>query len=293
MKNFYSAVLIAMMPVAGMSQIGVGTTSLDATAMLQVNASASTNAKGFLGPRVALTSTSANSPFSVTPATGLMVYNTATAGSGVSEVTPGYYSYTGSGWERLAAPPTTFVGGSATGFPVTGGPTAYMYGTEWGWSPIGSIELPPGRWEVIAEYTCVPADNYILGTTTLTSRENVYWLATNPTIASFPSGKYPLNLSGLTGGVGPTTDALFPGAAVSLQKVSSIELENPSLIKTIHHYPKQSMKFYVNNTGATSKTYYLHFHESIINSGETSSDGPGFGYQGNSGENRLYAIRIN
>ncbi len=292
MKNFFTVAMIAFLPVFGQAQIGVGTTSLDATAMLQVNASASTNAKGFLGPRVALTSTSANAPFSVTPATGLMVYNTATAGSGVNEVTPGYYTYTGTGWERLAAPPTTFVGGTATGFPVTGGPTAYMYGTEWGWEPIGSIDLPPGRWEVIAEYTCVPADNYILGNENITSRENVYWLATNPTIASFPTGKYPLNLSGLTGGVGPTTDALFSGAAVSLQKVSSIEIDG-GLIKTIHHYPKQSMKFYINNTGATSKPYYLHFHESIINSGEPFLDGQGFGYQGNSGENRLYAVRIN
>lgn len=292
MKNFYTAVMIALMPAISMAQIGVGTTSLDATAMLQVNASASTNAKGFLGPRVALTSTSANSPFSVTPATGLMVYNTATAGSGVNEVTPGYYTYTCTGWERLAAPPTTFVGGTASGFPATGGPTFYIYGSGWGWSPIGNIELPPGRWEVVAEYTCVPDDNYILGSDFITSRENIYWLATNSTAATFANGKYPINLTGLTGGVGPTTDAMFSGAATSLQKVSSIQMDGGS-IKNFYHYPKQSMKFYINDSGATNKTYYLHFHESIINSGEGLMDGQGFGYKGNSGENRLYAVRIN
>lgn len=154
MKIYYSAVLIALMPVAGMSQIGVGTTSLDATAMLQVNASASTNAKGFLGPRVALTSTSANTPFSVTPATGLMVYNTATAGSGSTAVTPGYYSYNGTTWDRLATQPVMFVDGTAGNLRGTRIDYGFSYGMP---SPtnVGNIVLPPGRWEIRADYTVV------------------------------------------------------------------------------------------------------------------------------------------
>ncbi len=119
MKNFLILLLSWLTPVVLMAQIGVGTTSLDATAMLQVNASASTNAKGFMGPRVALTSTSANTPFSVTPATGLMVYNTATAGTGSTAVTPGYYSYNGTSWDKLAAQPVTFVDGSPGSLPLT------------------------------------------------------------------------------------------------------------------------------------------------------------------------------
>ncbi|MDI6833570.1 MAG: hypothetical protein QMD02_06995 [Bacteroidales bacterium] len=54
--------------------------------------------KGLLIPRVALTSTSSASPIT-SPATSLLVYNTATAG----DVTPGYYYWNGSKWMRLLA----------------------------------------------------------------------------------------------------------------------------------------------------------------------------------------------
>lgn len=57
--------------------------------------------KGLLIPRVALTAT--NSALPVTsPATSLLVYNTATAGSAPNNVTPGYYFWTGSAWTRLS-----------------------------------------------------------------------------------------------------------------------------------------------------------------------------------------------
>jgi len=36
-----------------------------------------------------------------TPATGLLVYNTATAGSGATAVTPGFYYYDGAKWQRI------------------------------------------------------------------------------------------------------------------------------------------------------------------------------------------------
>jgi hypothetical protein len=54
--------------------------------------------KGLLIPRVALMSTSSASPIT-SPATSLLVYNTATTG----DVTPGYYYWTGSKWMRLLA----------------------------------------------------------------------------------------------------------------------------------------------------------------------------------------------
>jgi hypothetical protein len=77
--------------------VGIGTTGVDPSARLQVDANGSTNAKGFLPPRVALTSTSSISPFTVTPAIGLLVYNTATAGN----VTPGFYFFDGTKWLRM------------------------------------------------------------------------------------------------------------------------------------------------------------------------------------------------
>lgn len=78
------------------AQTGIGTTSPDASAKLEVSA---TN-KGFLPPRVALTATNATSPIT-SPATGLLVYNTASAGSSPNNVTPGFYYYNGSSWVKL------------------------------------------------------------------------------------------------------------------------------------------------------------------------------------------------
>lgn len=274
MKNLYTIAMIALLPVAGHAQIGVGTTSLDATAMLQVNASASTNAKGFLGPRVALTSTSANSPFSVTPATGLMVYNTATAGSGVNEVKPGYYTYTGTGWERLAAPPTTFVGGNASIFPIDW--VNYEgYSTTYIRPSLGNIVLPPGRWEITAEFTCIPDDNNYLGDLLILSRQNTYWISEAETYSGFTNFSYPLNLSGLAVG-SPTSHAIFSGAAVAVRNVSTT----------------QSLKFYINNPTSADKTYYLYFHESLAVGGAPDNPGGGFRYKSTSLENRLYAVKI-
>jgi hypothetical protein len=70
----------------------------DASSMLEVR---STN-KGLLIPRVALTGTTSASPIT-SPATSLLVYNTATAGTAPNNVTPGYYYWTGSKWMRLLA----------------------------------------------------------------------------------------------------------------------------------------------------------------------------------------------
>lgn len=74
------------------AQVGIGTTDPDASAMLDIQSSNS----GFLMPRVSLAGTDDISTIS-SPATGLMVYNTES----VSDVTPGFYFYDGSDWERL------------------------------------------------------------------------------------------------------------------------------------------------------------------------------------------------
>ena len=55
------------------AQTGIGTTTPDASAKLDVTSSN----KGFLPPRVALTATNAASPIT-SPANGLMVFNTTT-----------------------------------------------------------------------------------------------------------------------------------------------------------------------------------------------------------------------
>jgi hypothetical protein len=76
--------------------VGIGTATPDPSARLHI----SDNARGLLIPNVALTGTDDATTVSG-PATSLLVYNTATAGTGATAVTPGFYYWDGSQWVRL------------------------------------------------------------------------------------------------------------------------------------------------------------------------------------------------
>ncbi|MCF6182034.1 hypothetical protein [Lutibacter sp.] len=86
-------ILIIAISVSTFAQTGIGTTTPNTNAQLEV---ASTT-KGFLPPRVALTSTTSASPLAAHVA-GMVVYNTAT----VSDVIPGLYVNNGLAWEKQA-----------------------------------------------------------------------------------------------------------------------------------------------------------------------------------------------
>jgi len=77
--------------------INADATLPNSSAMLDVKSSN----KGMLIPRVALTGTGDITTIP-SPATSLMVYNTATEGSGTTAVVPGYYYWDGS-WVRMIA----------------------------------------------------------------------------------------------------------------------------------------------------------------------------------------------
>ena len=97
MKYLTLTILTVQFSCMATAQVGVGVSgSVDASAKLQVDA---TN-KGFLPPRVTLTGTSDVMTIA-TPATGLLVYNTANAGSGTAAVSPGLYYYDGIKWQRV------------------------------------------------------------------------------------------------------------------------------------------------------------------------------------------------
>jgi hypothetical protein len=100
------------------AQVGIGTTSPHASAALEIE----TTNKGFLAPRVALTSNSDVATIA-SPATGLMIYNTATAGTSPNLVVPGYYYYSGSKWERLVTTTPDATIDFNTANPNTGTPT--------------------------------------------------------------------------------------------------------------------------------------------------------------------------
>jgi hypothetical protein len=76
--------------------VGIGTSSPSESALLDLTSTS----KGLLPPRVALTTKSGTTTIA-SPTTGLIVYNTASAGTGGDAVTPGYYFFNGTIWTRM------------------------------------------------------------------------------------------------------------------------------------------------------------------------------------------------
>ena len=101
MKNkiLLIASLVIMVASQLKAQLNVGSTSApNPSAMLQVTSSN----KGLLLPNVALTATNSPVPLAAHVA-GMVVYNTATAGSGSVAVTPGIYVNDGTKWGTYAS----------------------------------------------------------------------------------------------------------------------------------------------------------------------------------------------
>jgi hypothetical protein len=93
------ALLVVGLLSAGLhaQSVGIGTSTPHPSARLHIE----DNARGLLIPNVALTATNVAAPVT-SPATSLLVYNTNTAGTGATAVTPGFYYWNGSQWVRLA-----------------------------------------------------------------------------------------------------------------------------------------------------------------------------------------------
>ena len=87
---------VKMAVVKDSGNVGIGTVSPNINAQLEIS---STN-KGLLLPRVALSATNNASPLSA-HVIGMVVYNTATAGSGSTAVSPGFYTNDGTKWARM------------------------------------------------------------------------------------------------------------------------------------------------------------------------------------------------
>ena len=97
MKNVFSLLSLTMLlTTASQAQMNIGANAApNADAMLELSGSN----KGLLLPRVALSSTSSTTPLN-THVAGMTVYNTASAGSGSTAVSPGCYYNTGSAWVK-------------------------------------------------------------------------------------------------------------------------------------------------------------------------------------------------
>lgn len=122
MKKFILFVILTMSFYSDIfAQVGIGTSTPHSSAQLELN---SAN-KGFLPTRIALQGIDIAAPIS-TPASGLLVYNTATAGISPFNVVPGYYYWTGAYWSP--------VNNSANVY----GDMQYWDGTKWIIIPIGN-----------------------------------------------------------------------------------------------------------------------------------------------------------
>jgi hypothetical protein len=117
-KGLRLLLILFCVPTFSFSQVGIGTSTPNSSAQLDVTSTT----KGFLPPRVALTATNSTTPVT-SPATGLLVYNTATAGTSPNNVTPGLYYYDGTKWQRIINQQPDATVSFNTSNPNTGGPT--------------------------------------------------------------------------------------------------------------------------------------------------------------------------
>ncbi|RYE36866.1 MAG: hypothetical protein EOP42_01765 [Sphingobacteriaceae bacterium] len=126
-KGFTLLTFVLISKIASAQNVGISSSNSftpDASAALDVSF---TN-KGLLVPRVALTASNAAGPIT-SPATSLLVYNTATAGTSPNNVIPGYYYWSGSAWIMLSTSTQTASAWSTTGNTGTSYPTNY-FGTK-------------------------------------------------------------------------------------------------------------------------------------------------------------------
>lgn len=120
MKNLLFTITLLTMNFLS-AQVGIGTTVIENGVELQIES----NNKGLLIPRVALTTTLLATPVGPSPiATGILVYNTATSGIGITGVTPGFYYWSGTEWTALKS--TAGQNWSLTGNSGTSPGTQYL-----------------------------------------------------------------------------------------------------------------------------------------------------------------------
>jgi hypothetical protein len=102
-KNKFITILFLFGSNYSFSQVKIGNnpTVINPKSILEIE---STN-KGVLIPRIALTATNNISPFSSLSATdeSLLIYNTASTGTGSTAVIPGFYYWNGSNWVLLGS----------------------------------------------------------------------------------------------------------------------------------------------------------------------------------------------
>jgi hypothetical protein len=131
---------VTRMVIDANGNVGIGTTGPHSAAILQLQATD----KGFLPTQVALSSATSWSPLVGTSVDGMLVYNTATAGTGQNAVSPGYYYWRAGRWRRFSE---NGYAGMIQGVLFSG--TQNLTTNSPSWQYLNSyIDLPPGKWIV-------------------------------------------------------------------------------------------------------------------------------------------------
>ena len=137
-KIVFFNLLFIFIGFVAFAQTGIGTTTPDASAKLDVSSSN----KGFLPPRVTLTSVTDNTTIP-NPATGLFVYNTGNNNGLVA----GYYFWNGAVWATIATSGGSGSVAAEFGTQILGSTIAINSATP---TDVLSFTLPSaGTWEII------------------------------------------------------------------------------------------------------------------------------------------------
>lgn len=125
------------------NNVGIGTAAPHPGARLHVVGSGT---QGVLLPSVALTAATNWAPVAGAPQNGMLVYNTATAGTGANAVRPGYYYWQAGRWRRFTE---NGYAGMVQG--VLYNQQQQLTTVAYNWQYMNAyITLPPGRWIVFS-----------------------------------------------------------------------------------------------------------------------------------------------
>jgi hypothetical protein len=197
--------------------VGIGTTAPHSAAILQLQA---TN-KGFLPTQVALTSATSWSPLVGASVDGMLVYNTATAGTGQNAVSPGYYYWRAGRWRRFSE---NAYAGMIQG--VLSSAAQNLTTNHPSWQYLNSyIDLPPGKWIVYSVQILNPSSMSTSGSIWVRTR-----FSDNPTTCATTADYIGSSL----------ISGLLPNSAVFSLVIGQV---------------------IINNTSGTTKRYYYCGHK--------------------------------